>query len=1080
MRVLLVAVISLVSSAAGQEPSRPEDRPVPTLEAALDTFILPDGYAINCFASEQDFPELANPIAMTFDGGGRLWVAVTPTYPHLEPGEEPKDKLLIFEDVDGDGKADRQTIFAEGLYIPTGFVLGHGGAYVVSQPNLLHLRDTDGDLVADEQEIVLHGFGSEDSHHAMSAFTWGHDGAIYFNEGTFHHTQIETPWGPRRLRYGGVIRYKPDTEEVDVVVSFPFANPWGHTIDRWGQSVISDASNGYNYCLAHLMGAHTYPDEIKGQGPYRNIRSFTPGGRRPASGSEFIRSKHLPDDVQGRFVSSQCIGFHGLRWYDLEEVGSGWVTEAEPMELLQSTDTSFRPVSMQVGPDGAFYVLDWANPIVGHMQFNVRDERRDHTHGRVWRITYPARPLSTPPEIEGASTTELIEFLEAYENRTRALARRALQEGEPEVVLPALDAWVESLDPADPDYEHHLVEALWIHQGLNHVDEQLLEQVLTAEDPHARMAGMRVLRWWLEEVEDPYPMLERGVLDQNERVRLETVVALGQVPDVQAAELVGLATGQSMDSDFEVTFNRTLAALSPWGTPTGEGTAAWRLQQVDDATLLAEPLDHFVARERLRRPGLGVAAREEAVEWMAARTDRTVAGELLHGTGRLNPDRDALDDAMAMLLRLQRADLQEHRSALLAVADDPAAAPQLREAAWAGVAIGDGDLDRTWETANERGDDRRARRELLSSMARMAHRDDAAKVRDQAWERSIAMLPDIVDSKTGHAQPEGRFVRVSLPRPGTITLAEVAVESGGRNVALGRPARQSTTGWGGVAGRAVDGLSNGVYSQNTSTHTLEDDEAPFWEVDLGEDMPIDAVTIWGRSERPYDQRLKGYTIEILDENRVPLWAASDLPAPQFTSRVEPGRTWDRELIEAAMTTMTSNPGRERAAMEYLLPYVRSETQPVLRLAAIEAMQSIPESHWKEEDRRWRIQDVEIATIADRMIYDVKRFDVPAGGPVRIRLTNHDSMPHNLLVCKPGSMRKVGTTADNMGTGPDAVALNYVPDMPEIMHVLALVEPGETDEILFVAPDRPGRYPYVCTFPGHWPMMNGVMTVKRRR
>ncbi|MEE2907498.1 MAG: PVC-type heme-binding CxxCH protein [Planctomycetota bacterium] len=1080
MRAVSVLLLVFLSCANGQEPTRPEDRPVPSPKAALDTFILPDGYAINCFASEEDFPELANPIAMTFDGGGRLWVAVTPTYPHLEPGDEPQDKLLILEDVDGDGRADRQTIFAEGLYIPTGFVLGHGGAYVVSQPNLLHLRDTDGDLVADEQEIVLHGFGAEDSHHAMSAFTWGHDGAIYFNEGTFHHTQIETPWGPRRLRYGGVIRYKPDTEEVDVVVSFPFANPWGHTIDRWGQSVISDASNGYNYCLAHLMGAHTYPDEIKGQGPYRNIRSFTPGGRRPASGSEFIRSNHLPDEVQGWFVSSQCIGFHGLRWYELEEVGSGWVTEAEPMELLQSTDTSFRPVSMQVGPDGAFYVLDWANPIVGHMQFNVRDERRDHTHGRVWRITYPNRPLSMPPAIEGASTAALLEFLKAYENRTRALARRALQEGDPEVIVPALDAWVDSLDPTDDEYEHHLVEALWIHQGLNHVDERLLEQVLTAQDPHARMAGMRVLRWWLDEVDDPFPMLERGVLDTNERVRLETVVALGHVPDVRAAELVGLATGQSMDSDFEVTFNRTLAALSPWGTPTGEGTAAWRLQQVDDTTLLAEPLDHFVARERLRRPGLGVAEREEAVQWMAERTNRSEAGELLHGMARLNPDRDALDDAMFMLLRLSREDLQAQRSALLAIADDPAAAPRLREAAWAGIAIADGDLDQTWETANGRADGRRARHELLASMARLMHREDAGQVRDQAWDRAVAVLPEIVDSEAGQLQPMGRYVRVSLPRTGTITLAEVQVESDGQNVALNKPARQSTVGWGGEASRAVDGNTNGVFSENTSTHTLEDDEAPFWEVDLGKVMPIDAVTIWGRSERPYDQRLNDHMIEVLDNDRGVTWMKADLPAPQFSSRIEPGRSWDRDLVEAAMRTMAASPGREDATMEYLLPYAGAVDHPDLRLTAIEAMQPIPESHWREEDRLWRIQEVEIATVADRMIYDIKRFDVTAGTPVRIRLTNYDAMPHNLLVCKPGSMRKVGTRADNMGTGPDAVALNYVPDMDEIMHVLALVEPGETDEILFVAPNRPGRYPYVCTFPGHWPMMNGVMTVKRRR
>ncbi|MCH2132741.1 MAG: plastocyanin/azurin family copper-binding protein [Phycisphaerales bacterium] len=1077
MRAVLFTMLLTAGALAQEaEPTRPEDRPVPSPEAALETFILPEGYAVNCFASEEDFPELANPIAMTFDAGGRLWVAVTPTYPHLEPGDEPQDKLLILEDLDRDGKADKRTIFAEGLYIPTGFVLGDGGAYIVSQPNLLHLRDTDGDLVADEQEIVLHGFGAEDSHHSMSAFTWRPDGAIYFNEGTFHHTQIETPWGPRRVRHGGVLRYKPDTEEVDVVVSFPFANPWGHTVDRWGQSIISDASNGYNYRLAHLMGAHTYPDAIKGQGPYRNVRSFTPGGRRPASGSEFIRSRHFPDEVQGWFVSSQCIGFHGLRWYDLEEEGSGYVTEGQPMELLQSTDTSFRPVSMEVGPDGAFYVLDWANPIVGHMQFNVRDERRDHTHGRVWRITYPARPLSEPPAIEGASTEELLDFLTAYENRTRALARRALQEGDSAVVLPAVDAWVAQLDESDPDHEHHLLEALWIHQGHNHVDEALLERVLTAKDYHARTGGVRVLRWWLDEVDDPFPLLERAVLDPNERVRLEAVLALGHVPDVRAAELTGLATSQSMDSDFEVAFNRTLAALQPYGTPTGEGTAAWRLTQLSESDLLAEPLDHFVSRERMRRPGLGMVDREEAIAWLASRTNRSEVGELVQAARQLDPERDALDDAIEMLLQRDRADLAAERETLMAIAREPAVSPRLRRAAWASMALADGDLETTWADAGRSADDRRARRELLAGVSLLADRSDAAGVREQGWMMADSKLPEIMPTD---ARPEGRYVRISLPQPGTITLAEVEVESGGQNVALGKSAEQSTVGWGGEASRAVDGNTDGVYSRNTSTHTVEGDANPFWEVDLGEVVPIDAVTVWGRSERPYDQRLNGYTIEILDEARDQAWAATDLPAPQFHDRREPGRSWDRDLVEAAMLTMSSMPGRERATMDRLLPYAESDADPALRLVAIEAMQGVPESFWTEDEQQWRIRDIDITTIADRMIYDIKRLEVKAGTPIRIRLKNNDSMPHNLLVCRPGSMRKVGTAADNMGTGPDAVARNYVPDMKEIMHVLAMVEPGETDEVLFIAPTRPGRYPYVCTFPGHWPMMNGVMTVKRR-
>lgn len=1077
MMTFVSTVLATLMFCLADVESRPEDRPVPSPDDAIETFILPDGYAINCFASEQMFPELANPIAMTFDDRGRLWVAVSPTYPHLVPGEKPDDKLLVLEDTDGDGVADRSTVFADGLYIPTGFVLSRDGAYVVSQPNLLHLRDLDGDLVADERTIVLHGFGSEDSHHSMSALTWGHDGAIYLNEGTFHHTQIETPWGPRRLQHGGVLRYKPDTEEVDVVVSFPFANPWGHVMDRWGQSVISDASNGYNYKMTHLMGAHTYPDDIKGQGPYRNVRSFTPGGRRPSAGSEFIRSRHFPDEVQGRFVTSQCIGFHGLRWYDLEESGSGWTTQPQDMELLQSTDTSFRPVSMEVGPDGAFYVLDWANPIVGHMQFNVRDPRRDHRHGRVWRITYPSRPLSQVPEIADIEITKLLEQLTAYENRTRALARRSLQEGDPAEVIPALREWINRIDDRDPESEHQLVEALWVHQGLNTVDETLLSRVLESSDPRARMAGIRVLRWWMDDLENPWPHLERGVLDPHQGVRLETVVALGHLPDIRSAELVGLATGQPMDSNFETTFNRTLKALQPWGTPSGEGTIAWQLRQMSDVDLLERDLDHFVCREMVRRRNLPAHIREKAVQWQADQTNRSRLAQLLQSATSLDPDEDALEEVIGMVLDSNRQSIVQERERLLEIATGPEYQSELRKAAWACIAIGDNDFELTWKMARATRDPRRSCSELMDSIVLLQQRDDVETISEMAWNVMSRQLPDEMEA----VDPiMGRYVRVSLPRPGTITLAEVEVLENGRNIALGKPCRQSSTAWNGEAALAVDGDRDGIFSRGTSTHTREDDDAPFWEIDLEQTHSIDEIRVSGRSERPHDRRLDGHRIEILDESRAEIWSLEDLPAPQFTSHHEIGRTWDPLLVESALNAMSSISPRSAQTMELMRECVSSTSDPLLRLIAIEAMQSIDEDHWTASDSRWRIRNIDLETVPDRMIYDKKKIEVTAGEPVRLKLTNLDSMPHNLLICRPGSMRRVGIAADNMGTGPDAVKLNYVPDLKEILHVLAMVEPEQSDEILFLAPERPGRYPYVCTFPGHWPMMNGVMTVRRRK
>ena len=224
------------------ETNVPEDVKITSPEESQATFKLAEGYQANLFASEVQFPDLKNPVAMSFDGRGRLWVCTMPTYPMYLPGTPVHDKLLIFEDSDGDGRADKQTIFADGLHLPTGFELGDGGVYVGQEPTVVFLRDTDGDDHADTGEVILSGFDSADSHHAVHAFTWDPGGALHWQEGIFHFSQVETASGPQRVHDAGVFRFEPRTGKLDVFVDYPFANPWGHYIDRWGQNIVADAS----------------------------------------------------------------------------------------------------------------------------------------------------------------------------------------------------------------------------------------------------------------------------------------------------------------------------------------------------------------------------------------------------------------------------------------------------------------------------------------------------------------------------------------------------------------------------------------------------------------------------------------------------------------------------------------------------------------------------------------------------------------------------------------------------------------------------------------------------------------------
>ncbi len=347
------------------------------------------GLKVDLFASETEFPELVNPVQMAFDTRGRLWVAAWKSYPHWQPKTPMDDKLLILEDTNGDGKADKCTVFAGDLHNPTGFEFWNGGVLVGQQPNLVFLKDTNGDDKYDTKEILLHGFDSADTHHAINSFTFDGGGALYFQEGVFHRTSVESPWGAvTRQADGGVYRFEPRTWKFETYIPFNFPNPHGHVFDQWSRDIVFDATGGQPYYGPSFSTKKYYPAmETKAAPKPGDVRT------RPVGGVEIISSRHFPDSMQGNMVVLNTIGFQGLLNYSLTEDGAG-LKSTEVESIVNSTDKNFRPVDAEIGPDGALYFVDWHNPIIGHMQHNLRDVSRDKDHGRVYRVTYPERPAA--------------------------------------------------------------------------------------------------------------------------------------------------------------------------------------------------------------------------------------------------------------------------------------------------------------------------------------------------------------------------------------------------------------------------------------------------------------------------------------------------------------------------------------------------------------------------------------------------------------------------------------------------------------------------------------------------------------
>jgi mono/diheme cytochrome c family protein/glucose/arabinose dehydrogenase len=507
----------------------------------LKTIKVPDGYKIELFADEAKFPDIANPVQLSFDNKGRLWVATMPSYPHYKPGDPlPNDKLLILEDTNGDGKADRQKIFADKLHLPMGFEISHDGVYVAQGHSLIVLKDTNGDDIADRRETVMSGFDDHDTHHAISAFCADPSGAIFMGEGTFLRSHVETAYGPVRSSNGGFFRYNPTKRHLERTARISIPNPWGIAYDEWGQDFFADTSDPHVRWM--LQGSVQVPMGSFCPTPPNLLSVLV----RPTSGLEFVSSRHFPDEVQGDLLINNTIGFQGMKQHTMTDDGTGFVSKFR-QDLVKGADTNFRPVDMEFAPDGSLYLVDWHNARIGHMQHSARDPNRDTTHGRIFRITYPSRPLVTPVKVAGASIGELLKNLEVPEYRTRYRIRRELRGRNANEVLSGVNLWVKSLNKNHARYEHNLVEAMWVTWGLNRVSEPIVRNLLQAKDYRARAAAVRALRYNVDAIPQHAEMLKTAAGDAHGRVRLEAIVAASWLKNQAGNAVLEATNGTTMD-----------------------------------------------------------------------------------------------------------------------------------------------------------------------------------------------------------------------------------------------------------------------------------------------------------------------------------------------------------------------------------------------------------------------------------------------------------------------------------------------------------------------------------------------------
>ena len=508
----------------------------------IKTCTVPPGYEIKLFADETKFPEIAKPVQMSFDNKGRLWISTMPSYPLWKPGDpKPSDKLVILEDTDGDGKADKSTVFYDKLHCPTGFQFYNGGVLVVDQPRILWLKDSNGDDKADIVVHVLDGWATEDTHHTVGAFEENHGGLLHMLEGVAMSTTVETPWGPfRNFGSSGAYVLDPRTWKISHFVTPGYGNPWCYVFNEWGQGFCGDGTGANQHWDTPLSGK-----QFQGRKGINSV--FNTEGMRPVVGSEFLVSRQFPDDVQGQFIYACVINMNGIPRWTFSDDGAGYKgtrvrhdpNDAKtPFDLIKSTDKHFRPVDPQIGPDGALWFGDWANPLIGHMQYSQRDPNRDHVHGRIYRLVYKDKPLLKPVTQFGKSVPELLSQLSEHELRTRARARNEIHSHSAEKVLPIVKEWVSKLDKSNKDYDRLCCEALWIQQSFHAVDVELVKQVLACKTNDARAAATRIIADERDYLTGAFDLLKAASLDSNPRTRAEALRGLSYYSTTEAANAV--------------------------------------------------------------------------------------------------------------------------------------------------------------------------------------------------------------------------------------------------------------------------------------------------------------------------------------------------------------------------------------------------------------------------------------------------------------------------------------------------------------------------------------------------------------
>lgn len=441
---------------------------------------VPDGFSVEVVAAE---PDIVNPVAMTFDERGRIWVTESLEYPR-RPAGPGRDRVKVLEDTDGDGKVDKVTVFADGLNIPSGIAVGHGGVWVANAPDILFYRIGADGKAAGKPEVIVTGFGRDDTHELPNSLTWGPDGWLYGLNGVFNRSVVKSNNGKTYDFTCALFRIHPRTHEFQLFCEGT-SNPWGLAIDPEGSFFVSACVIDHLWHLAETGYYH------RQGGPYPShtwvLGSIVKHHHQKAAycGLHYFDSDAYPPEYRDKLYMGNIHG-NCVNSDELTRDGATYFAKPRP-DFLSADDAWFMPVSQKTGPDGCLYILDWYDRYHCYQDANRDPKGIDRLRGRLYRVRYKDAPRSPRFDLAKESDQQLLGRLASPNVYFRDQAQRLLSERNTHEVRQSLRKLV--LDARTPRKAR--MHALWALAGIGSLEADLHRELLTSADPTIRAWGVR-------------------------------------------------------------------------------------------------------------------------------------------------------------------------------------------------------------------------------------------------------------------------------------------------------------------------------------------------------------------------------------------------------------------------------------------------------------------------------------------------------------------------------------------------------------------------------------------------------------